>query len=282
MNMTLSSLDKDSPVLIVISTPGSNRGDRLKLHLRQKSGFRLRVLDAVMISHFSQIQDPRISPNGISKTLLRPVLPSEIGCSASHNLARRIIADDIFGGVILEDDAEVESIDLLLEVTEAFLRTQRNSRSVLSLTTTIGADGSMQLNNRKTRFYRLCGTPALAQGYVLTPAAAEELYNANTPIRFLADWPISRTRFFAVNRKIIRQPNEIPLSTIDPYGDQRGRLVNLTQQKILMYIGYYYLINAEYFSSIKSYFKEMIMHRFLHHIDQVLVRIYGIRERSKL
>lgn len=279
--MERSSRDTDLPLLVVISTPGSTRGDHLKSQLNANSGFRVHILDAVMVSDFSQIQESGIDVTRMSKGLLRPVLPNEIGCSISHNLARKIISEDALGGAILEDDVQIDSVTALLEVTSAFLETQKNVCSVLSLTTTLGRNISEGLSNKVTRFYRLIGTPALAQGYVLTPDAARVLIEANTPVRHLADWPISGAKFFTSNRKTVGQPADIPLSTIDPDGNKRGRGVEALQRKILMYFGIYYLTNSQYFESINSYFREIVLHRVFHHVDRLLIRIYTLKEYFK-
>ena len=211
-------------LVIIIETPNSNRSQPLLRSLGCDSRFDVVRLPACMLKTYSDVNalNFEISLEAFNALHGRIMSPQEIGCATSHNIARQLISRSEVGGVILEDDARILDLDSFFYLCTTFVNDKGDSRSVLSLTgfRQLVLQNSQFRNNASKNIVALFGKPDLAVAYALTPSAAKNLYEANTPISTVSDWPITRCQFFAL------------LSTVVSHGDAKTSsviLVNNTE-----------------------------------------------------
>jgi GR25 family glycosyltransferase involved in LPS biosynthesis len=192
--MSLASI-----LVVLIQTPGSPRANPLINILEGSQRIQLSLLPATMIQNLSDVREMNIEVRQDHFNLLenRDMRPQEIGCAHSHNSARDVISNSLYGGVILEDDARISDLKNFIDTVTDFLMVERGNPSVLNLT---------GLNFHKRRFsgssatqlplyLKIFGQPSLAVGYALTAKAARVLREANTPIASVSDarCPLAKT-----------------------------------------------------------------------------------------
>ena len=134
---------------------------------------------------------------------LRPITRGKIGCALSHlSVYRKMLADDIPYACVLEDDVILSDHfpDVLARVEAAVDETKPQVLLLFDHT-----DGRMDLPMPTQPFaLRPIKDSLYAEGYVLTRPAAEQLIQANYPLRVLNDiwgrWVRQgRIRLFAVS-----------------------------------------------------------------------------------
>ena len=204
----------------LIKTPKSSRSLELKRKLKSER-FQIITIPAIMINNEADITRQKLEVSKSNFKLIegRNLSFGEIGCAASHNLARNLVAHSKYGGVILEDDARILNVEEFFSIANEFLVTMENKSSILSLTSSI----TNELNNRaisgsdlKNNWYRIFGNPPLAVANVITPKAALAIYRANTPIKFVADWPVTKCNYYVCKYPIIKHGDEHSISIINP------------------------------------------------------------------
>jgi hypothetical protein len=190
-------------LVVVIRTPKSDRYLPIESSFKDDQRFRLEYIEASMTPSYSEVSNKNIafSTEIFEYFQGRKLTPEEIGCADSHNRARKIVKNNRFGGVILEDDARIVDIDSLFQEVNMFLNIKKNTTSVLNLT------GFRNLSKKKVSqisFTRILTQPDLAVGYALTSLASHFLLNANCPITHVADWPQSKCNYYVSDlRKVV-------------------------------------------------------------------------------
>jgi hypothetical protein len=139
-----------------------------------------------------------------------------------------IIAESERGGLILEDDARIQDLELLESVSQEFLREKTRSSSALGLldyssVTNFRIRHISHLNYK--HFHRLFAEVPLAVGTLLTPEAATTLVKSASENSQLADWPHSRCKFYFLSKGCISHGDSTTNSVIgDPSIRVFGRL----------------------------------------------------------
>ena len=117
---------------------------------------------------------------------LRPISRGKIGCALSHqSVYRKMLADDIQCACVLEDDVILsDHFPYVLARVKAAVD-EKKSQVVLLFDHT---DGRMDVLSSTRKFELIPIEDSLyAEGYVLTRPAAEQLIQANYPLKVLND-----------------------------------------------------------------------------------------------
>ena len=185
--------------MFVIATPGSARVDYFKNSKDLNTLFEISYIDAIMLgdSDLAKFGEDSVVASYAEAHYGRRMRPSEIGCSLSSNIARSLASCEV-ASVVVEDDARFidpfKTKDLILK----FIAASENRAQVLAL-----YDGRLinaQLKNpHKQGFSQIIGSCAGAVAYAITQRAAQELAVANSPVRFLNDWPPTSCKYFVCN-----------------------------------------------------------------------------------
>ena len=206
----------------------------------------------------------------------REFVSGEIGCALSHNMARSKVVEAGSGCLILEDDARIVDAKQLRDVAEEFLIKKAGKAAVLTF-----FDGKQWgLNNSKDGSRKLwshyLSPPGYAVAYVLTPEAAQKLVIANTPVKFVADWPFSSCDYFSCNYSVVQHGDENNQSVIAGDGELRNRPSLRRRMSIL--VGAHYFFNRNYFKSFDVFFKEVWLLRFKFYLDEIRFRYARLRK----
>lgn len=216
----------------VLKTPNSNRSDRLIESLSRINGVDVNVVNSTMIFDYQEVIQNKIQVNYNYASIYmgRKILPTEIGCSHTHNVARNLLSKTKYGGVILEDDAEVINLVHFKDVCIEFLNANFGKPSVLSL---YNPEPQVDRDQKVIpRFFPLFGFPKLAVGYAITPSASRNLLQSNSPIRFVADWPVSNSRYFMVKSSLVSHSHSVA-STITQ-GAEDIRVLNHSRIRYIL------------------------------------------------
>jgi hypothetical protein len=211
--------------VIVIDSNANFRSKPLLDVLEISGHFTLVKLKATMINGLDNEMLCKIeySNENMQRVNRRNFFPGEIGCAHSHNLARRMAEEYPDGAIILEDDARISNPDGLAEHINKFKSEVRDGFAVLSLIDFLTVGNTSKTNGgQSTLFLKLWGKPPLAVAYFLTSAAAQSLRSANTPIRFVADWPEVKINYYVSNFSYVTHGDELSSSLIDktlPFGE---------------------------------------------------------------
>jgi GR25 family glycosyltransferase involved in LPS biosynthesis len=262
----------------VIETPLSRRSAPLIKLLSSEARINLFRISAKMVSSDCDISDFGIKVNYKVFPLLEGRLLShgEIGCAQSHNDARSLLAESTYGGVILEDDARILDLDSFVEISIDFLNQNRHSKRILSLT---GISQINKLNRKKDKsptykWIRVYGHSPLAVANAITPMAASDLYNSNQPIKYVADWPYSKSKFYSVKVPVVSHGDETTGSLIDPSGSRRR--VTKGNFRFFIYSFLSYLATGNKQLGIRPYFNRIVVLRFSHRFNTFLSTIRKI------
>jgi len=207
-------LNKNLPLpVIILKTPKLERSRVLEATLKGKKNFQVNLLISTMAESLIDLDKLFIDYETEELKLLegRELNPREIACAYSHNEARAIIANSLSGGIILEDDARLVNLDALYLMVSSFLRTKLGQKAILNLTG-FRNNSVSSLNSHK--IHKLFGIPNLAVGYALTPSAALELICSNSPIKYVADWPDTKCKYYVPLSPLVKHGDENNCSTI--------------------------------------------------------------------
>jgi hypothetical protein len=189
----------------------------------------------------------------------------EIGCAIAHTEARSYLATIEFGGVILEDDARIPSLDYFFSSATIFLES-------IKLPAVLNFATSKKLSALGSDYFRV---PTLlkskihsptAVGYVLNKSGAEMLSNTKYRLYAMNDWPYSRISKYTLSKPAVAHGDANSLSVIDP---ENLRCLGVKDWKkscknrILLFSFYYYFINKDSFTNIREYVKVMLIPRLL-------------------
>jgi GR25 family glycosyltransferase involved in LPS biosynthesis len=248
--------------IVVIETPGLNRANNLCEQIKQSDRFQLiRLLATDRVN--GQNSNQWSKTENFSKLIYgRALLEKEVCCSISHNNARMLISKYPTGGVILEDDARIISDERFYETVSNFLAHAEGPR-LLNLSTHKSLEHkSMKFLSRTldSGFFSISGPARLAVGYALTAKAARALVEENTPVKYLADWPLAEIKFFASDFPSIAHGDKLTLSTIDPSGKNRKDFSKAKKIEILFSV--YFFRNRHMFESYKKFIIQMLVPRY--------------------
>lgn len=262
----------------IIETPLSQRSAPLIKLLSSEPRVNLVRISAKMVASDRDISDFGIKVNYKVFPLLEGRLLShgEIGCAQSHNEARSLLAESTNGGVILEDDARILDLDSFIKISTDFLNQNRNSKRILSLT------GMSQINavNKKKdkspahKWMRTYGHSPLAVANAITPMAACDLLNSNQPIKYVADWPYSKSKFYSVKVPVVCHGDETTESLIDASGSRKST----TKGNLLFFVYSFlsYITTRNKQLGIRPYFNRIVVLRFSYRFNTFLSAIRKI------
>lgn len=141
----------------------------------------------------------------------RGLTVGELGCAIAHNHARQQIFESGEFGLVLEDDAELVSIENLIEVLGIFGNKYKlECPVILSLNS-----GISDKHFETKKIFRVYSPMDLAVGYFLSPAAARLLFLANSPIQNVADWPSTSAKFYVPFNSLVTHIYDASNSAID-------------------------------------------------------------------
>lgn len=190
----------------------------------------------------------------------RELSKGEIGCALSHmSIYKKMVKDNIFHALILEDDALILNSELL-----SILSNLKKFQSEKAPISTILSRSSHYIENKKVQLddnhcicdiYRAAGT----HGYFLTKAAAEILVKHLYPIYVVADkWEHFQERFISVKALVPYAIGHSPTSLVSnidimdgrsrKVGDHKNPVFYIKRfiKKITFLIGYRPFIRIKY------------------------------------
>ncbi len=210
--------------VIVIATPHQNRHTKLVEILGASKIFKVIIQEACMYSR--NLEEIDVDERVHETIYGRNLLDGEIGCSISHNRARHVLALSDFGGVILEDDARVPNLKSLEEHVESFLTENKKQSAILSLLPWNVESKCLNSSLELSTPFRLLGQTPLTVGYAISQPAAKKLHEANSDLRYVADWPRSSVVFYSTLTGSVEHGDEFTVSVIDP-SDERIQIWRL-------------------------------------------------------
>ena len=262
-------------LVVIIRTPKSDRYLPIESLIKDDQRFNLEYIEASMTPSYSEVSNRSISYSSEVFEYFqgRKLTPEEIGCADSHNRARKIIKNNRFGGVILEDDARIIDIDLLFQEVNMFLNVKKNTASVLNLT------GFRNLSKKKgyqISFTRILTQPDLAVGYALNSLASHYLLNANYPITNVADWPRSKCNYYVSSlRQVIHGDlHTKSLIDINELGFRSRPKKNL---KFMNFFFTLFLKKRPEEITFKNYFFNVIIPSTLWRTEKIRLILFGFR-----
>jgi GR25 family glycosyltransferase involved in LPS biosynthesis len=212
--------------VFIIDSNLPSRSSILIREIEKCTKFELIKIEATMVSSLLDVDRRELEYSDVDfrKATGRSLLPGEIGCANSHNIARRKVSSEVRGALILEDDARVISSDKLARLIEEFDDTIRDESAILSLTDFLSSGREpREPSMNQVEFFKLRGEPPLAVAYYLRPKAAKLLLDANTPINTVADWPKADVKFFVSNSVFVTHGDKETQSLIEvPGGEIRN------------------------------------------------------------
>ena len=262
----------------VIAAETSNEVINLINTLKTDSRLNVIRLNAVMLTSTSS-EYLELSPK-IQATFLsnygRTALPGEIGCSLSHNIARQYASQNSMGAIVLEEDASVINLKSLVSNSIEFLNSHQKFPSILSFYNNEYKFTDADSNLRSRKWIRILGAPSSTVAYAINQKAANRLTLANTPIQYMADWPISKTKFYLSLRDCVTHPNDPVVSQI---GLRTARQVGFSKiDKIKIMFLFHYYLNPGSFTNFRLFFKNLWVPRFLNQVNKLYFRfLFAVR-----
>ncbi len=154
---------------------------------------------------------PLIDRDATVKRMGRAMTDGEFACALSHqNIYRTILDEGLPGAVVLEDDA------ILTDDFADYLQAGHHRRQGLTLFDYRFARALPWQRERLGRWvlFRAAQQSTLATAYGLSREAAAWLIDANSPVSFVADWPVDlyHHRVWLVTPRIVQhnQPGTGP------------------------------------------------------------------------
>ncbi len=250
--------------VILIGNKGSKRCQPLQILFRGDTRFNITIIEPIFLK---SMNDSLLKSLGFdverSKAFnLRELSLGEIGCAIAHNNARERLVKNGAGGLVLEDDARVPSLDYLHKTAIHFLSSTK-SPSLLNCSVNIKLD-QVEDPSRFNPILEKRLTPSpLAVGYMVNHAGAEMLYEANLSINWLADWPYSKIAYYRLQRPAIAHGDNDSGSLIDPLGNL-NRSGNSIKRRFRLFSFIHFLRNRRHFKSVKFYMESMLLPRIFH------------------
>jgi len=266
--------------LIIVIIIGDANGTRIQPLLRtfaNDSRFDIKIWAPVYLESFTSdklIQScfdvDKSTVHMMTKLSLR-----EIGCAIAHTEVRKYLATKELGGVVLEDDARIPSLDYFYNSATIFL-TSIKIPSVLNFAT---PKKIVELNGDYSQIPKLqkryVHSPT-AVGYVLNKSGAEMLSNTKYRLCTMNDWPYSQINKYVLSNPAVAHGDSDSLSIIDPENLRGLGVKNWKRSwknRILLFSFCYYFINRNSFTSILEYLKVMLIPRILYQLKRFSFRI---------
>jgi len=255
----------------VISGPKSDQASALIDLLRSDKRLDVSLLKATMVYADSPefLNLEIVTQNAMKCTYGRMLLPGELGCSLSHNDARLKASTNANGALILEEDAQIKDLNLFVATALDFLKFNNGRSSVLSF---YNNEFKFQHDSESrgiSRWVRHLGGPSSTVAYAITQFSALKLSKANTPVRFVADWPIARTRYYIALMDVIHHPEDPSLSSIGNR-DQRYSGFGL-KDKLSIFLGLYYISNRTDLGSFTNFLRLLWIPRMKNQINRIVL-----------
>jgi GR25 family glycosyltransferase involved in LPS biosynthesis len=207
-----------------------------------------------------------------SSRYLRELTLGEVGCAIAHNNARLMASKFSSGALILEDDAIILNLPILIEESMDFLKDHVGVKAVLTFYT--DDNPQFPFYARHKRFFKRYQPPPYAVAYALTAEAAKELASSNSPVRCVADWPSARVQFFQSTSKLVS--HGVYPSLIDPDNSQY-RSKGSTLQGLSVATSTYFFLHRSQYSNFLEFYRYTWQPRAIFHIDALFRRLVGIR-----
>lgn len=205
----------------------------------------------------------------------RTLLPGEVGCSLSHNRARYFASKNPFGALIIEEDARIQDLELFVTTTLEFLNARFGKNGILSF---YNNEFRFTRNNQPCilgRWIRSIGAPSSTVAYAITNKSAGVLFKKNSPVTFLADWPITDTCFYIATMDAVSHSDDSHLSQIGPRSNRENGFTFSDRLKILTFI--YYIDHKNQFSSFSEFLSLLWLPRFKYQLNRfVFALLYRI------
>jgi GR25 family glycosyltransferase involved in LPS biosynthesis len=274
LEIEVRGMDKAFLDVYIIQTPDSDRSIPLLNTLRKHPRIRVNLMEATMLQSESDLVGKKISvdQNFFQTIEGRDLTFPEVGCAHSHNLARQLVMNTTFGGVILEDDARISDVETFFKSTFDFLQSNSDRDLIIVLT------GMLKSHNKHKvlksgdcpRLVRLLGSAPLAVAYALTPRAAGKLFNANSPIKYVADWPVVSSTFCFTNPPTVNHGDGLTISSIAPTGNT-FRLGPSLGKKLSLFTFYSFFRNRRFSASLSEYVNWVFKRRVYWYVDTILI-----------
>ena len=197
---------------------------------------------------------------------LRPPLLGEVGCALAHLSAYRVFLQASAAWcLVLEDDCWIQDPRLLVNRIYGGALHHPDRPTVISLFT----DDPHPAQGITGLWGPLRVAPQRTLAYLINRKAAECCLQAQTPIRSVADWPLSPQEVdFFVDLESNVLPAPLTLSTIDPRN--LARIPSLSR-RLQRWSFIWYLKHRSYFRGPMDYFQAMLAPRILRRFPSRLV-----------
>lgn len=257
--------------ILVIQTPGSNRSAPLLNLLADDQRFDLHIIQAKMLKITPSKLDFPFSDARFQYFEGRRMLPGEIGCALSHNLAHKYLVDSKTPGVVLEDDARIDDVDFFYSSIVNFFDNKIQDSSILSLTgfRYDKFKDRYERTGKKKDFVKLLGRSDLAVGYAVTRSAAVELFESNKMINYVADWPENKCSYFVSLCPAVVHGDSLSGSNI-PRSSKTFRSAIFHRLKMLTFFSYFFQNKLKV--SFFDYFWKVFAIRFFWHLDTLSLK----------
>jgi GR25 family glycosyltransferase involved in LPS biosynthesis len=253
--------------VILIGNQGSKRCEPLQNLFRGDTRFKVTIIEPVFLNNMN---------SGLLKSLgfdfekskafnLRELSLGEIGCAIAHNNARELLAKNRVGGIVLEDDARIPSLDYLHKTAIYFLSSVK-SPSLLNCSVNLRLDQVEDSSRFDPVFQKRLTPSPLAVGYIVNHSGAEMLNESNFSVNWVADWPYSKIVYFRLLRPAIAHGDNDSGSLIDPQGNL-NRSGNRILRRFLLFSFIHFLRNRRHFKSLKFYIVSMLLPRIFHTLN---------------
>jgi GR25 family glycosyltransferase involved in LPS biosynthesis len=196
---------------------------------------------------------------------MRELSLGEIGCAIAHNNARELLAKNGVGGLVLEDDARIPSLDYLHKIAIHFLSSTK-SPSLLNCSVNLKLDQMKDSSGFDPVFQKRLTPSPLTVGYMVNHSGAEMLNKANSSINWVADWPYSKVVYYRLQIPAIAHGDNDSGSLIDPLGNL-NRSGNRLKRRFLLFSFTHFLRNRMHFKSLKFYVVSMLLPRIFHSLN---------------
>ena len=244
--------------LIVI---GDRRPDYLTTCLSSDLLSRFEVYDFPAVYPISEERDG-YDLFSFRSRLAREPLNGEIGCALAHREALKgFIETSQLWTLVLEDDAIVIEPDRLEEIVLEIANLSESQPTVISLC----YERAFPKRSQNKYFVQCRSFSSKTTAYFINRKGAEALIESQTPVRFLADWPITTLLFkFYVSRS----PLVIEDPTLESSILNRPRSLSWLRT-IQIYSGIWFLINRRSFQGFREYVAIHIKPRWLYHLTSL-------------
>ena len=266
----------------VIADPSSVQVSNLLSVLETDTRLNVLRLDAIMLNPHSEdyLALKQTSERHFKARYGRMIMPGEVGCSLSHNLARSLASQNKLGALVLEEDAQVMNLENFVATTLKFLEKNLNDSKVLSFYNNEYMGHTACGTNLIESWTSIFGSPSSTVAYALTPKAAQKLLRANVPLKYLADWPTTDIDYFISLSQDIGHPINAHLSQI---GNRRLRTNGFKViEKFQIVTGIYFLLNRQTFSSFNEFYNDLLLPRINNRLNRIFLPKFTKRKYAEL